>query len=212
METKGRDGRLLLFDLAGVLLEFPGLDGLRSVLREPLSESEVLARWLRTDVLRQFELGRVTPQEFAESLAREWPLSVTAAEFLVAYESWTQQLYPGARELLEELRPRFRLAALSNSNLLHWNRYRDLGIQALFERAFASFEAGVRKPGREIYELALRELAVRPQDVLFFDDSAANVEAAQALGMAGYKVVGVEGVRACLAELGVLTSNKTSNK
>jgi putative hydrolase of the HAD superfamily len=207
MAVQGDDGRLLLFDLAGVLLEFPGIGGLKSLLREPLSESEVLQRWLATDVLPRFELGLLSPDEFAAAVVSEMPLSVTAPEFLTHYESWTQQLFPGARELLDELRPRFRLAALSNSNALHWSRYRDLGIETLFERAFASFEVGVRKPDRQIYEHALRELAVRPEDVLFFDDSAANVEAAASLGMAAYRVVGVEAVRACLSELGIVAAS-----
>ncbi len=48
-------------------------------------------------------------------------------------------LLPGARELLDTLRPRYRLAALSNSNAVHWDRNTmDLGVTGLFDAAFES--------------------------------------------------------------------------
>jgi putative hydrolase of the HAD superfamily len=200
------DRRILLFDLGGVLIEFAGLTGFQALLAEPVPQDELLRRWLRTDHLEQFELGRLSPEQFADALARDWDLTVTPAQFLVEWQSWTRQLYPGALDLLDRLRPRYRLAALSNSNVLHWQRnVEDLRILDIFERAFSSHELGVRKPDRAIYEHALRELAARPEHVVFFDDTFPNVEAARALGIEAYQVRGIEGLIATLIENGLLT-------
>jgi putative hydrolase of the HAD superfamily len=158
-----------------------------------------------SDVWSSFETGALSPEEFAERLAVHWPLAVPHDHFLTAFESWSRALYDGATELLDELRPSYRLAALSNTNTLHWRRNRDvLGVPRLFERVFASHELGLRKPALEVYEYVLAEMDVRPQETTFFDDLEINVEAARRVGMRAYKVEGVDALRACLRENGYL--------
>ena len=197
--------KLLLFDLGGVLVDYTGTRDLLGLLSVPHTRESLHELWLKTDVWFRFEMGRCTPEEFAETLTREWPLACTASEFLVQFESWTRSLYPGAREVLAELRPRYRLAALSNSNETHWRRnIEDLGVGALFERAFSSHELGMRKPERAIYEQALRELGVAAGEAVFFDDLAENVQAARDVGMTAHRVRGVEELRASLVENGLL--------
>ena len=53
---------------------------------------------------------------------------------------------------------------------------------------------------REIFEHALRELGVTANEVVFFDDTPVNVEAAQALGIRAYHTRGVEELRRRVAE------------
>ncbi len=55
-----------------------------------------------------------------------------------------------------------------------------------------SAEVGLAKPDRRIYELALEHLRVQPAEVFFVDDVQENVEAAQALGIAGIRFVNTE--------------------
>jgi putative hydrolase of the HAD superfamily len=194
-----------LFDLGGVLLEFTGPSELGRMLREPLSEAEIRARWLVCPHLRAFEIGALAPAEFASQFMAAWGVRVPQDQFLRAFESWNARLYPGAAELLSELRPRFRLAALSNSNELHWRRNeRVLRIPELFERALSSHELRSHKPDLRIYTRALEELRVSPNAVAFFDDNLPNVEAAAWLGMAAHHVQGVAETRACLVDTGLL--------
>jgi HAD superfamily hydrolase (TIGR01509 family) len=188
-----------------VLLEFTGPRELGRMLREPLSEPEIRARWLVCPHLRAFEIGALSPAEFAPRFMAAWGVVVPRDEFLRAFESWNARLYPGASELLAELRPRFRLAALSNSNELHWRRNeRVLRIPALFEKAMSSHELGYHKPDPRIYTRALDELRVSPDAVAFFDDNLPNVEAAASLGMAAHHVRGVAETHACLVDAGLL--------
>jgi putative hydrolase of the HAD superfamily len=206
-----KDSReLLLFDLGGVLLEYSGVRDIHGVLSEQLTREETLALVQATsDTWAAFETGMLTPEAFAEHFAAHWPLGVPQDVFLAEFESWTRALYPGAAGLLDELRDGFRLAALSNTNALHWRRMRDvLGIPRLFERAFASHELGVRKPSPEVYVHVLREMGVAPGQATFFDDVEANVEAARRVGMRAYRVEGVDALRACLVENGYLEWSK----
>jgi FMN phosphatase YigB (HAD superfamily) len=57
-----------------------------------------------------------------------------------------------------------------------------------------------------IYQRALAALRVDAGSVVFFDDVAANVEAAQEVGIAAFQVAGITDLRTCLNKLGLLPS------
>ncbi len=136
---------------------------------------------------------------------RDWNLNVSSEGFLREFRTWSKRLLPGAADLLASLRPRFRLAALSNSNELHWERNsNDLGVTGLFEVAISSHQIGVCKPDRDAYLITLERLSVSPETVMFFDDVPAHVEAAATLGIHAFRVDRVEGVRAQLSRERIL--------
>jgi len=187
---------VLLFDLGGVLVEFSGVRDVAPLLRVEATESEILERWNCCPHTKAFGLGLLSREDFAEHFVRDWGVDLPPEDFVQAFRSWSKTLLPGAEELLASLRPRFRLAALSNSNELHWERnVNDLGVNDLFDVAISSHQVGFCKPDPRIYEVALGRLDVSPDAVMFFDDVHANVVAASRLGMRAFQVNGVEGVR-----------------
>jgi HAD superfamily hydrolase (TIGR01509 family) len=192
---------LLLFDLGKVLVEVTGTRDIQKYLINPL---QLERGWPAEGCWDAFERGQLPPEAFATRFIAEVPLNCDCDTFLADFANWSRGLLPGSKETLEALRPRFRLAALSNSNVVHWQRNVVNGIPALFERVFSSHELGMRKPEPEIYEHVLKELEVAPATTTFFDDTAVNVEAAQRLGMQAYRVEGVQQLRSCLLELGYL--------
>ena len=131
---------------------------------------------------------------------REWEVNLTPEQFLARFTTWARRVLPGAKELLTELRGRYRLAALSNSNELHWERNtHELRIIELFEFAMSSHEVGLCKPHPDIYKAAIDRANVSsPDAIVFFDDVAANVEAARSAGMRAHQVRGVDELRACV--------------
>jgi len=196
---------VLLFDLGGVLVDFAGFAELPKLLREPISFAEVKRRWISSPAVSEFERGGFTPEEFAAAFAAEWPLNLYPAEFLVAFEQWLRGFYPGALELLADLRDEYRLACFSNSNPLHWHRNQSLlGIGEVFDRTYASHQMGTLKPQRAAFEHVIADLAVPPGRIAFFDDTPVNVEAAAALGVHAFAVAGVPALREALVGLGIL--------
>ena len=199
------DKPLLLFDLGGVLIDFTGLTDIHGLLLDPMEVAEANRQFGTSQAIADFEVGLLTPEEFSAAFCKAWRLNCSEAEFLGHYQSWTRSMLPGARELLTELREHYRLAALSNSNILHWTRSECVvQVQSYFERAFSSHELGYRKPDPAIFLKALEELGVEPADVVFFDDNAANVATALSLGISAHQVEGVDAVRARLSEMNLL--------
>ncbi len=100
---------------------------------------------------------------------------------------------------------RYRLAALSNSNAVHWDRNTTvLGVTGLFDAAFSSHQLGCHKPEPAIYRKALARLGVPAERVAFFDDFEPNVAGARAEGITAFQVRGVEELAECLREHGFI--------
>jgi epoxide hydrolase-like predicted phosphatase len=73
-----------------------------------------------------------------------------------------------------------RTALLSNS----WgNSYPPETWQGMFDAVVISGEVGMRKPEPEIYRYTCQKLKLRPEEAVFVDDLAHNVDAAAAVGM-----------------------------
>jgi putative hydrolase of the HAD superfamily len=197
---------LLLFDLGGVLVEFAGPTELGRHLRWPSTPEIILHRWIQCPHTGDFERGRLTPAAWADRFIADWDVDLTREEFLAKFTTWSRRILPGARELLDELRPRYRLAALSNSNELHWVRNeRELRLLELFEFAISSHQVGLFKPEPAIFRYALERAGVSaPDAIVFFDDLEGNVSAARAAGMRAHQVRGVEQLRERLMREGLL--------
>ena len=188
---------LLLFDLGGVLVEFAGPTELGKHLRWPSTPGGILDRWIQCPHTCAFERGHLTSEEWADRFIIDWDVDLSRQEFLAKFTTWSRRILPGARELLDELRPRYRLAALSNSNALHWERNaHELGLLDLFEFAISSHQVGIMKPDPAIFHHALERAQVSsPDAIMFFDDLEGNVQAARAAGMRACQVRGVDQLR-----------------
>jgi putative hydrolase of the HAD superfamily len=103
------------------------------------------------------------------------------------------------------LRPHFRLASVSNTNEIHWDRFSNTWkLDSAFHHNFPSYLVGKLKPDAEYFEHVLAALDVPASRVLFIDDNAINVEAAATLGMHTRRVAGVDGARRAFVELGLI--------
>ena len=79
-------------------------------------------------------------------------------------------------------RPDRLTAILSNSGPGARERERHHGFEGIVDELVYSDEVGLAKPDAAVYALVTARLGVRPEEVLFLDDVAANVDAARAAG------------------------------
>jgi len=177
MQTK-----VVLFDLGGVLIELSGLPTMANWTR--LSEPEIWQKWFSSPAVRRFESGRGSAEQFADELVRELQIDASAAEFLQHFTSWPRGVFAGGIELLEQLREHLTIACLSNTNHLHWQRFKDeTPLLELFHATLASHQTGLMKPDPESFEHAIDFLAEPAASILFLDDNQINIDAARRAGM-----------------------------
>ena len=80
-------------------------------------------------------------------------------------------LMPGAMELLEHLRPKYRLFILSNGfKELQSRKMKTAGIDGYFDALILSEDIGVNKPNRELYEYALQKTGSKVEESLMIGD------------------------------------------
>jgi HAD superfamily hydrolase (TIGR01509 family) len=195
---------LVLFDLGGVLIELGGL-GAMGEMAGLSDEDEIWRRWLACPWVRSFERGSCSPEDFAAGVVDEWGLPVSPADFLASFAGWFRGPYPGAVELVAEVQAQVPVGMLSNTNALHWAEHgTTLAFLETFDHRFLSFELGLLKPDRDLFD-RIAELVPRARDrVLFLDDNQINVDGAREAGFAAERALGPDGARAALVAAGVL--------
>jgi putative hydrolase of the HAD superfamily len=61
-----------------------------------------------------------------------------------------------------------------------------------FEKFILSYEVGFKKPDVRIFQKAIEWASVRPQKILFIDDTKGHVDAALSLGMQGIHFISAQ--------------------
>jgi putative hydrolase of the HAD superfamily len=195
---------IVLFDLGGVLLEVGGVAPMRQ-LSGIETDEELWTRWLACRWVKRLEAWRCTPEDFAAGVVADWELSVSPADFLATFGAWVNSPFHGALELVSETGSVARVGCLSNTNAYQWDgHFGALPLVGAFEFRFLSFELGLVKPDRAIFEAVAASLPAPPERVLFLDDNAVNVESATAFGFVARHVRGVDEARRALVATGVL--------
>jgi FMN phosphatase YigB (HAD superfamily) len=196
--------QVVLFDLGGVLIELGGVTSMRE-LTGIESDDELWRRWLGCPWVRSFESGQCSADEFAAGVVDDWRLTVAPETFLGAFEAWPIGPFLGADELVRAVRRTVPTGCLSNTNALHWDdRFARWPILDAFDYRFLSFELGLLKPDREVFDRVAELLPAPPARILFLDDNMLNVEGATEAGFAAVHVRGVAEAEAALVAAGVL--------
>jgi putative hydrolase of the HAD superfamily len=100
---------------------------------------------------------------------------------------------------------KYFMGTLNNeSRELNDYRVETFGFKNLFQLFLNSGYIGLRKPGGEIFHLAVEVLQRDPTEVIFIDDRANNVASAAALGIHAIQYKNEAELRSHLGGLGVL--------
>lgn len=113
--------------------------------------------------------------------------------FEIAYEHFAEagvwQLYPEVPEVLQQLRPRFQLAVVSNFDGRLRFILQHLGISNYFSYIFISSELGADKPDPEIFRRAVKVMHLDADGVLHVgDDPERDWKAAKAAGLLVFRL------------------------
>jgi len=126
---------------------------------------------------------------------------VSADAFLAQFRSWVHGAFPGVDALVVAVRAEVPVACLSNTNSLHWlHGVSQWPFVGLLDRTFLSFQLGMVKPDREIFDHVSQQLGASGRRLLFLDDNEINVLAAVDAGWTAVRVTGVGQARQALVD------------
>lgn len=185
----------VVFDLGGVLINLDFDNCLDAFRKAGFQDIEKQAcQYGGKGIFSQFELGEITPSAFREAVRKK--VSEPLGDDYKIDAMWNLMLRDIPREkldLLLELRGRYMVYLLSNTNQIHWDyackelfTYRGFRVNDFFEDTFLSFEMHKAKPDPDIFTQMMKEANILPEETFFIDDSEANCQAATALGIRSY--------------------------
>ena len=132
-----------------------------------------------------FDAGDLSPAEFWSGVLGH-PAAENEVELLESLDAvlWAR-LNPATLDVLHSLSHEgAQLALLSNMPAGMSRRYEETAAwPGYFSTLYFSGRLGMAKPDPRIFKHVLADLHVAPEDVVFIDDSPANIQAAEALGI-----------------------------
>jgi putative hydrolase of the HAD superfamily len=183
----------VLFDLGGVVMASP-LAAIARYERDHGLPDQAINRAIRASgdagAWSRLERGELTLEAFLEPFeadCRTCGVEVSGAA-LMRYIADGSAPRPAMVEAIRRIRARgVRAGALTNNWVTEPPRAPH-PVRDHFDVFIESSVVGLRKPDPRIYELACRELGVKPEHAAFLDDIGGNLKSARALGMATIKV------------------------
>lgn len=181
----------ILFDLGGVLLKID-MGKTKSAFTD--------LGWKEEDwkgvgqfgslLFENLEIGVDNPVIFRENIRKILPGNPSDEEINYAWNAMLIDFPPEIVIYLTQLKKRYQLYLLSNTNEIHVHRFTEIFEQQfgfplcqLFEKCYYSHEIGFRKPTVKAFEVVLKDAGLNPEETLFVDDLKANTETAERLGM-----------------------------
>lgn len=185
----------IIFDLGGVILNIDNKLTEAAFIKLGVKDfHEIFGHGHAASFVRDYEIGKITDEQFVNELKKLVEPSVSENEILSAWNIMLLDFPPERIRLLHDLKKHYRLFLFSNTNALHVielkKRYRaafnNNELDDHFEKAYYSQILGMRKPDIEPFLKIIKENNLQPQETLFVDDALINVEGANAAGLKGY--------------------------
>jgi len=190
----------LIFDFGGVIIN---IDPDRTVRKfqklGPNLSSEDAMIVIKDPLFGEFEKGHIGEEDLRFRICRLLnldPKEVSNDAFDDAWNGMILDLPESRLHLLENLSKTHRIFLLSNTNSIHMRYVSKVvkrtiqkdSIDHLFEKAYYSFNMGMRKPDREIYDQVLNDNNLIASETLFLDDSPVNFSGAIEAGISTLEV------------------------
>jgi putative hydrolase of the HAD superfamily len=207
MQNNGLEA--ILFDLGNVLIDFDHRIAAKRISKfSDNSPDEVFNLFFDSKLTRLFEQGKIQPEDFFREVKKILHADIEYREFLPIWNEIfflsdkNRQVY----DLAKFLRKKYRLALLTNINILHFEYLKDeFGVFDAFDNILASCELGLTKPDPLIYKKTIDILDVSPDEAVYFDDRPELIESAAGLGIRSFLFHSVEQLKKDLFSCGIYT-------
>lgn len=191
----------IAFDFGGVIIRQNQQQAVELFKQIGLLDAEErLGAYTQQGIFGQLEEGKITAEDFRWQLSLLIGRAVTIEDCSYAWRGYCDGLPQRNLEALQRLRREgYGLSILSNTNpfMMGWALSKDFdgngnSLADYVDALYLSYQMKVMKPSAEIFHRVLEAEDVRPEELLFVDDSSHNISAAQELGIATFQPVNGE--------------------
>ncbi len=200
----------IIFDLGGVIINLDiaaTIAGFNKLSGKPFET--IYTQLQQTPVFDRFDKGLITEQEFFNGLKVAMDAEPDDQQMLKAWNAMLLDFPLHRLEVLTQLKNRYRLFLLSNTNETHIRAFEAHllesrgyhNLEPFFEKVYYSCRMGMRKPDTEIFDYVLKENHLVAEETLFIDDTIHHVEGALKTGIRAQLLPKDKDVAELIAEL-----------
>lgn len=193
--------KAIIFDLGGVLIDLDmpqcfenirslgvDIDAISRAADGSEQGATICEGITASGMMHLYQVGKVSTDDFIGHMLRLSSKGTTFQQLLDAWNSCLQTIPDYKLDFIRELRQRgYATYLLSNTNDAHWKYIETYSfpqpVSHYFDHCFLSQEMGKAKPDSDIYESVLQQIGIPAKECLFLDDSKANCDAAERLGI-----------------------------
>ncbi len=143
------------------------------------------------DIFKQFEVGAISSEEFRDALRKVLHPNTTDEEIDFAWNAMLLDIPASRLELLLQLKNKYRIFLLSNTNEIHYDGFHDIlrathpyeNLEPFFHQVYYSHLIQLRKPDAEVFQYILDQHGLQAENTLFLDDTPMHLEGASKLGI-----------------------------
>lgn len=180
----------LIFDFGGVIIDISRTNAVKRFQSIGVTNAdEVLDKYHQKGIFLEVEDGRIDADEFCRKLSEMCGREISFDEAQYAWLGFMSDIPQYRLEYLLELRKKYRLYLLSNTNpfIMGWARsagFTSAGrpLDDYMDKLYLSYQVGVVKPHREIFDYMIQDSGLIPEESVFIDDGTANIEMGASLG------------------------------
>lgn len=180
----------LLFDLGGVIMDIKRENCVKAFEAMGMTDAnELLGEYAQKGVFLELEEGKITPAEFRTEIRKHISCAVSDSDIDAAFCKFLLGIPAHRLNALDELRKSYKIYLLSNTNpimiesdIKRYFKVCGKEMTDYFDGMVLSYLAKSIKPDSGIFEYAIKHLGILPEETIFFDDSAKNLEASAKFG------------------------------
>ena len=184
--------RNIIFDLGGIFIDIHYHKTRDAFIAVGIKNfDEYFQQSYSNPLFANLEIGRITPATFYDGLRAQTGLDISDEVIIEAWNAMLGDFRPSSIAILPELKSRYNIYLLSNTNQIHWEAFTDSyskltngrQFDDYFHFAYYSHQLGLRKPDVTCYEAVLQQHSLLAAETLFIDDTPKNLTGAEAAGL-----------------------------
>lgn len=187
--------KAVIFDFAGVI----ATEGYSLWAKEKKAQGIEATSTYFHDISNRLDRGDITREEFTQDLAKK----VGTDSKKIWGEMFKKiKINDELLGYIAKLKKNYKMGLLTNYNHLWMNELFSIyKLENYFDSKVISSLHNVIKPEKEIYQISLDLLKVKPEEAIFFDDRQRNIDGGQSVGIKSFLYADnkkfIEDLRSC---------------